>query len=174
VIELNRGEKIALVLLIFLSLMLPFLMIESPLQIPSLILPLWLWYPGTIGIWFYSGKSLLQVFLACYGAGNIGIVSVYYGINLIEILLKRKIHNRFSGFQTFRIKKITDWLTGKKSLFLILFIFFLPLPWSDAIATAAMEIRKERYGIWYLFVVNLFHVFLIALAVYSGLNFFFK
>jgi hypothetical protein len=198
---LERGEKIGFILIVLLSVIFPFLVVESFLEIPSLVVPLFLWYPGSIGLWFLSEKNFGVIFLACYGAGNIGIVSVYYGVGLVELLfrtlakiLRRENGSHLSGYLFYRKARyafksakariprprrskrnqFADWLNGKNSLVLILLVYLVPFPWSDAIATAAMRLKSQRYGIWYLFAVNLPHVFLIVLAYYQGLDFIFK
>jgi hypothetical protein len=198
---LEKGEKIGFILIAVLSVIFPFLVIDSFLEIPSLVVPLFLWYPGSISLWFFSEKNFWVVFLACYGAGNIGIISVYYGVGLIEMMfrasgkiLKRSKKSNLQGYVFYRKaryvlkrpkpafpklkrsrkKRFSEWLNGKNSVALILLVFFVPFPWSDAIATAAMRLKNLRYGIWYLFAVNLAHVFFIVLAYYQGLDSIFK
>lgn len=179
---MKKREKTGLVFVIILSVALPFALIKNPLEIPSMVLPLWIWYPGMAGVWFHSGKNLLEVFLACYGAGNIGIIFVYFGTGLVQFIFKKvflrkevsKIEAVLSkiDFPESKKREFINWLE-LKNIWLILFIFFLPFPWSDSIATVAMRLRRIKYGIWYLFGLNTIHVLLVVFLVSSGMNLFF-
>jgi len=182
---MGKKEKKGLIAIIVLSVLFPFLMVRNPLEIPSLVLPLWLSYPGMAGVWFYSGKNLFECFLACYGAGNIGIVCVYFGTSLVQFIFKKILSaKRVSKMKVAlsetkvdlpsnKNRKVINWL-NRQSLWVILLVFFLPLPWSDTISVIAMRLRGIKSGIWYLFGLNIPHVFLVVFLIYSGMSLFFK
>jgi len=161
-------EKRIIFIVTIVCITLPFLMIDNTLEIASLVLPLWVYYPGVSGIWFHQNKSFLEVFLACYGVGNFGIIFFYFGTGLIQSLV-RKILRKMKPIQNHRKEKIAKW-TNKQNVFLILLIFLLPLPWSDSIATIAMELKKIRHGLWYLLALNILHVLIVIFIVRSGFN----
>ena len=165
-------EKRIIFVFTILCIALPFLMISNPLEIASLVLPLWIWYPGVSGIWFYHDKTFLEVFLACYGVGNIGIISFYLGTELVHSLIEKtlkKLKSKKISIPNHHKEKVAKW-TNKQNVFLILLVFLAPLPWSDSIATIAMELKKIKYGIWYLLALNALHVFIVILIVRSGIN----
>ena len=180
---MGKKEKTGLIVLVTFSVSLPFLMIRNPLEMSFLSLPTLFWYPVMAGVWFYSGKDFWEVFLASYGGGNVGITCIYFGISLAQFILK-KISSRKNISKTETVlskiidltqgkrKKIINWL-NRQSLWLILLIFALPLPWSDSIATVAMRLKRIKHGIWYLYGLNVIHVLLVVFLIHSGISLFF-
>ncbi len=162
-------EKRIIFAFTILCIALPFLMVSNPLEIAFLVLPLWIWYPGVSGVWFYHNKSFLEVFLACYGVGSIGIISFYFGTRLVQSLVKKilkKLRPEKITIQNHHKERIARW-TNKQNILLISLIFLAPLPWSDSIATVAMELKKIKHGLWYLLALNVLHVFIVILIVRS-------
>ena len=175
---MSRKEKRILAILGMFLFILPILMVEKPLEIISLVLPLYFWYPGISGTWFYTGKSFWQVFLACYGAGSTGIILTYSGVSLIKLCYKKTRLKKQLLIPLFHPQKVDSqkrelarWLNGK-SVWAILLVFFAPLPWSDFIATVAMQLKGIKNGIWLLLIVNIPHVLLIVWMVQSGFKLF--
>ena len=165
-------EKRIIFIFTITCIVFPFLMIDNPLEIASLVLPLWIYYPGVSGIWFHQNKSFLEIFLSCYAVGNVGIIFFYFGTGLIQSIVKkilRKIKSEKINIKNHHKEKIAKW-TNKQNVFLILLVFLVPLPWSDSIATVAMELKKIRYGLYYLLILNILHVLIVIFIVRSGFN----
>jgi len=193
-------ERKLLFVFLWICIVLPFIMmVRSPSEIPSHVFPLWINFYGGLGLWRANSKPLWQAFLACYGVSSVGIIAIYLGsvggeilffrlknwlvarlkkgltIPLKSIALILKIdpsYQKFNSFTEHRKRRFTEWLSKKSTIFILL-ILLIPLPFSDIIATVAMEIKKEKYGLWYLLAANLLHVYLIVFLIYRGTEFFF-
>jgi hypothetical protein len=87
-------------------------------------------------------------------------------------LKKNRVYQRLSSLVKKTRERFTGWLK-KQNLWIILFFLFLPLPFTDIAAAAALGTRKMKYGHWYLMAVNLPHIFLVVALIHWGVNLFF-
>lgn len=173
---MGKKEKRFLIFFIILCIALPFSMVRNTLEIASHVLPLWGFY-GYVGFWSYTGKPIWQAFLATYGITSLGIIAVYFGTGIIQYTIT-KIRNRF-GFKKYQKKKIVKekkhrfakWL-AKGNVWVILFVLVFPFPYTDPAATIAMKMKGVKYGLWYLLLLNLPHMFFIVWLFYKGVKLF--
>lgn len=83
---MGEKEKIAAIVFFFICILLPLGMVRSPTEIGSHVLPLWGCYYGWAGYWLYTGKPFWQVVLACYGISSAGVIVLFWGTGLFQII----------------------------------------------------------------------------------------
>ena len=168
---MGKKEKRALIAFVILCFFIPFVIVGNPLEIASGVLPLWLNYYGAIALWAYRGKPLWQAFLACYAISSLGIILVYFGIDIPRIIFCWIRKKSPAKAKEKKRNKLTQWLKGGP-LWLILLFLLLPIPLTDPAAAIAMKLKGTKHGLWYLLAANVPHISLIVWGVYEGVEFF--
>lgn len=192
-------ERKLLALFILICISLPFSVARSPIEIFSRSIPLWSTYL-LVSFWFADGKNFWEGLLACYGITTVELLFIYFGtfgfrisigkffswikkqlkkgvvipisgtqLILIKNMRKRSGYDSVNNFTKNKKQKFANWLS-RRGTGMLLFIIFLPIPWSDLLATAILGTRKIKYGHWRIAAVNIPHMLMIIYLVFLGTN----
>jgi len=168
---MTKRERKGLIVFMIVCLILPFAMIRHLVEATTLALPLFVYCYGTPALWFYHGKASWEIFLAAYGASSFCLICIYLGTGMVQVILKKICKKKAAELPKFIsekrkrgnkvINKIINNLS-KKAVWIILFVFFVPVPLSDSTAIIAMKLKGVKKGLWMLLALNIGHIALIV------------